>query len=40
VEGFDRSLLEVVNFNLETAPDITSLMSMEKENQESVRTYA
>jgi len=40
VEGYDISLLEAVNFNLETALDRTNLMSMEKGNQESVRTYA
>lgn len=40
MEGYDISLLEAVNFNLEIAPNRTNLMSMEKGNQESVRTYA
>jgi hypothetical protein len=32
--------LKQYKFNLETAPDKTILMTMKKENQESVRAYA
>jgi hypothetical protein len=39
VEGSDIFLFETINFNLETAPDKTCLMSIENGNQESVRTY-
>jgi hypothetical protein len=34
------AFLKQYKFNLETAPDITILMAMEKENQEFVRAYA
>jgi hypothetical protein len=40
VEGSGIRLLEVVKFNLETSLDGTSMMSMEKGNQKTVRTYA
>ena len=39
MEGSDRHLLKVVKFNIEIAPNRTSLMAMEKTNQEFVRTY-
>jgi hypothetical protein len=35
-----EAFLKQYKFNLEIAPDRTSLMSMEKRSQESVRAYA
>jgi hypothetical protein len=40
VEGSGICPLEVVKFNLETTSDKISLISMEKGNKESVRSYA